>query len=239
MAESPEELLGMQHEFDALKSLSHRHVMGLHQSIEGTNCSFAIMEYLGGGSLKLVLSQRLEPLPELAAAAIVSQLASALSHCHDRGWIHRDVKAANVLFADSSRSTVKLVDFGFAMPWSEGSKKQTLPKVGTPSHMAPEVHTKRAYDGQRADIFALGVLLYEMLHLLLPFDAPSLEGLKMRVLKGNRRPTAVKLSAGAKSLITAMLQTNPEKRPDAVRACTHPWLPQPQPLAGVGPPSPT
>jgi len=218
---------GMRRELDALRSLSHKHVMRLHERIDAPSSTYAIMEYLSGGSLKLVLAQRSTPLPEAAAAAIVAQLASALAHCHERGVIHRDVKAANVLFADSSRRAVKLVDFGFAMPLS-GRSTQLMPKCGTPSHMAPEVHLHRSYDGRRADVFALGVLCFQMLTLLLPFDAPNLEALKVRVLKGHRRPLGQSHSAGAKSLVNAMLQTSAHDRPDAARVCSHPWLPQPQ-----------
>jgi 5'-AMP-activated protein kinase catalytic alpha subunit len=233
MLESPEEQLGMRRELEALRALSHPYVMQLHSTVDGASTTYAIMEYLGGGSLRLVLNQRMSPLPEPAVAAIVAQLASALAHCHECGIIHRDVKSANVLFADSSRTCVKLVDFGFAMPWTEGSRV-VLPKCGTPSHMAPELHLRKSYDGRRADVFALGVLTFEMLHLLLPYDAPNMDALKMRVIKGHRRPLSQSLSLGARSLVNAMLTTNPPERPDAARVCSHPWLPQSPPPSTDG-----
>lgn len=220
---SPEEKKGMQRELGALRALEHTHVMRLYQCIEGANYTYAIMEYCGGGSLRLVLRQRSRPLDEAVAAPLVRQIAEALAHCHEAGIIHRDVKAANVLFADPSRTSVKLVDFGFAAPCEEAQSASAANKCGTPSHMAPELYTKGAYDGRAADVFALGVLAFEMLHLMLPFDAPTLEGLKLRIMKGHRRKASAALSPAARNLVCSMLAVSPTDRPVAEHIPHHSW----------------
>lgn len=238
MVDSPDEHRAMQRELAALHALSHPNVMRLHTSVEGDNAVFAIMEYLGGSSLKYELNKRTVAFPEPVVQSILAQLASALAHVHERGYIHRDLKAANVLFSDASRTQVKLVDFGFAMPIAEGSSTRVLPKCGTPTHMAPELHLFRSYDGRRADVWALGVLSYELLHRSLPFDAPNLEALKIRIMKGHRAASAKTLSLGARALVHQMLTVDPAERPDAAQVCAHPWLtstPQGQEPAGPSP----
>jgi len=223
LASSPEEKKGVERELGALQALRHAHIMRLYECIEGANYTYAIMEYCGGGSLRLALRQRKAPLDEASASPLVCQIASALAHCHDSGIIHRDVKSANVLYTDASRTTVKLVDFGFAAPCEEAQNPSTANKCGTPTHMAPELFGRGAYDGRAADVFALGVLAFELLHHVLPFDAPNLEALKLRILKGHRRKASPALSTAARSLVCAMLNVNPAERPTAADVPRHAW----------------
>jgi 5'-AMP-activated protein kinase catalytic alpha subunit len=90
--------------------------------------------------------------------------------------------------------------------------------------MAPEIHLLTTYDGRRADVWALGVLAFELLHRYLPFDAPNLEALKMRIIKGHRSATSKTLSPGARALVHQMLAVDPAERPDSAQLCAHPWL---------------
>jgi serine/threonine-protein kinase len=136
--------------------------------------SYFVMEYLDGVSLEEVLDAGVMPLPEVLSVGI--QMARGLAAAHERGIVHRDLKPANVLLLpQGTHSLVKLLDFGIAkIPTSDGGEKLTLVNsiVGTPHYMAPE-QIAGAVDA-RADIYAMGAVLFEMLTRYPPFDDESL-----------------------------------------------------------------
>jgi serine/threonine protein kinase len=150
--------------------LSHPNIVTVHDASEYNHNLYIVMQLVDGGTLK----QRLDQLQALGktldiveANRIFSQLASALSYAHDHGIIHRDVKPVNVLMDRSGRPI--LSDFGIAKALA-GSKDLTRQGagVGTPEYMSPEQCQGGPVDG-RADIYALGVMLFEALTGRLPF----------------------------------------------------------------------
>jgi serine/threonine protein kinase len=125
---------------------------------------YIAMEYLDGGSLRERLVGGDFGLAE--TQGILEQVASALDYAHARGLIHRDIKPGNILFTADGRP--KVADFGIARPTGETRLTQTGILMGTPEYMAPEQAEGRTVD-YRADLYALGVVLYQMLTGRVPF----------------------------------------------------------------------
>ncbi len=136
---------------------------------------YLAMEFLEGRDLAAVIADE-GPLPFVRAAKILMQAADALSEAHEKGIIHRDLKPANIFIQKQGEETdfVKVLDFGVAflknIQRTRITKQGTL--VGTPNYMAPEYISGKPIDG-RADLYALGAVLYKMITGITPFEAPS------------------------------------------------------------------
>jgi len=134
---------------------------------------FFVMEYVAGMDLRRLM--KTQNFDSGQALAVVAQVCEALRAAHEQGVIHRDIKPENVLVTENGQ--IKLADFGLSRPTDEGTSRRftmTNMVMGTPDYMAPEQRSGQA--DQRADIFALGVMLYEMLTGQVPrgaFDLPS------------------------------------------------------------------
>jgi serine/threonine-protein kinase len=141
-----------------LARLSHPHIVTVHDfGALPDGSGYLVMEHVAGGTLR----QRL-PLPVDAAERVLRELAGALAYAHAQGVVHRDIKPENVLFDAAGRA--RLADFGIARLLADEQATLTAPHVvlGTPRYMAPEARLGAASDA-RVDVFALGVLLEEML----------------------------------------------------------------------------
>lgn len=143
---------------------------------------YLVTEYAANGEIfdHLVDNGRMK---EPEAARVFSQLVSAVQYCHCRGVVHRDLKAENVLL--DKDMNIKLADFGFSNRYEEGSPLTTW--CGSPPYAAPEVFQGLEYDGPKADIWSLGVVLYALVCGALPFDGKTLLELKSRVVTGKFR----------------------------------------------------
>jgi tetratricopeptide (TPR) repeat protein/anti-sigma factor RsiW len=152
-------------EADAIARLNHPHIVQVYAAGEHDGRPFLCLEYLTGGSLAATLGGR--PQPPREAARLVQLLASAVQHAHERGVVHRDLKPANVLLA--ADGTPKVTDFGLAR-FGRPELTATGAILGTPSYMAPEqARGDNAQVGPAADVWALGVILYECLTGQPPF----------------------------------------------------------------------
>jgi serine/threonine-protein kinase len=141
-----------------LARLSHPHVVTVHDfGALSDGSGYLVMEYVAGGTLRSRL-----PLTPEEAARVVGQLCSALAYAHEAGVVHRDIKPENVLFDAEGRA--RLADFGIARLLLDEHTALTAPLVvlGTPRYMAPEARAGAPAD-PRSDVFAVGVLLLEML----------------------------------------------------------------------------
>jgi serine/threonine-protein kinase len=164
----PEALQRFRTEGEATARLRHPNVVQVHDFGERAGQLYFVMEFLDGGTL----SQRLRqgPLPPRQAAALIATLARAVHHAHEHQILHRDLKPSNVLFA--ADGTPKVADFGLAKMLDETSVGQTHTGMvlGTAAYMAPEQAGGRIRDmGPAADVWALGVILYECLTRRQPF----------------------------------------------------------------------
>lgn len=172
-------------EAETIAQLSHPHIVPLHFIGQKDDLVYLVMEAIDGGSLdeRLVKGGQL-PIEE--AARIFGEVASALAHAHKRGVIHRDIKPQNVLLdAESGRALV--TDFGIARTAEGGSLTATGIVVGTPAYLSPEQVTGEPSD-HRADIYALGVMMYQMLTGQPPFTGATPTAVLMKRLAGPPEP---------------------------------------------------
>jgi serine/threonine-protein kinase len=151
-----------------IASLSHAHVLKVFDYGQQRGLVYLVMELLRGGSLSHVLKRGRIPIN--IVSWLLDQIASALDYAHARGIVHRDLKPQNLLFDDSRN--IFLTDFGLAKLLDAGELTRTGLVVGTPAYMAPEQWKNDNVD-HRADIYSLGVILFEMLTNKLPFSADT------------------------------------------------------------------
>jgi serine/threonine protein kinase/Flp pilus assembly protein TadD len=175
--------------------LQHPHILPVHDSGElpGTGGRPALlwfsMPYIDGESLRERLARdRQLPLPE--AVRIAREVADALNYAHKQGLIHRDIKPENILL---SGGHALVADFGVARALASGTGEGTALTgtglaIGTPAYMSPEQATGDQSVDHRADLYSLGVVLYEMLAGEPPFSGPSAQVILARVLTENARP---------------------------------------------------
>ena len=174
VAADPQFIARFQREARTLARLQHPGIVAVHdfgQTSEGH--LYFVMEFVDGTDLHRILHAP-GGLTPAQALELISQICDALHYAHEKGVIHRDIKPGNILVTTDSRA--KLADFGLARPIAEDSGMLTGTNVvmGTAAYMAPE--QQEGHADQRADIYALGVMLYEMLCGQRPggaFDPPS------------------------------------------------------------------
>lgn len=166
----------------AAGGLDHPGIVTVHDATDGER-PFIAMEYVQGTDLKEVLRPG-KPLPEDFVIKVTDQVAAALDYAHAKGVVHRDIKPGNILI--TANETVKLTDFGIA---SAPSVSEPSERLGTPHYVAPEQLRGETIDG-RADVFALGVVVYEMLTGKRPFDHPDLKEVVRRLANEPFTPPA-------------------------------------------------
>lgn len=164
LTRDPEVTARFEAEVAALSQLSHHNVVRVLDHGETVNGRhFLVMEYVDGCDLRRLL--RAQRLDMERALDIFLKVCAGVSHAHQRGLIHRDIKPANILIG--ADGTVKVADFGLAKTLVENSTgysfTQTRDTFGTPYYVAPEVTRSAGMADMRADVYALGVLLYELL----------------------------------------------------------------------------
>ncbi|MEK7470145.1 MAG: protein kinase [Planctomycetota bacterium] len=189
-------------------SIDHPNVVRIMSAGEEGGFPYLVMEYVDGGSLQRLLEKKVR-LPVARVVRIARQVAEALAAAHKVGVLHRDVKPANVLFTKEGEA--KLVDFGLAREeLSDVNLSQTGMVMGTPHYMAPEVCAGKKADA-RADVYALGIVLYAMLALRLPFDAETAIALLMLHIQ-KPVPPIPEAPPGVMSVLMKSLAKNPAKR---------------------------
>jgi ligand-binding sensor domain-containing protein/tRNA A-37 threonylcarbamoyl transferase component Bud32 len=153
-----------------LARLEHPHILPVHDYGEQEGIAYLVMRYINAGTLKDLIAQR-GALSLKEAARIFDQVGRALGYAHSQGVIHRDIKPGNILIDE--RGDAFLTDFGIAK-LVEGTAQFTATGavVGTPAYMSPEQGMGMPAD-KRSDIYALGVMLYEMVTGRVPFEAET------------------------------------------------------------------
>jgi len=168
-------------EAETVAQLSHPNIVPVHFIGERDGLLWLAMQCIDGGSIadRLVRERR---LPVDDAVRITTEVAGALAHAHKRGVIHRDIKPANVLIdAESGRCLV--TDFGIARTVDAAALTATGMMLGTPAYLSPEQITGEPID-HRVDVYALGVMLFEMLAGRVPFEGPTPTAAMMKRLGG-------------------------------------------------------
>jgi serine/threonine protein kinase len=192
--------------------LSHPNIVTIHDVVEQTEegLAFIAMEYVRGTTLKALL-QSDQPMSLQFIVDLVTQIAEALDYAHAHRVIHRDVKPANILITSDNK--VKITDFGIArLDTSNLTQEGQL--LGTPNYMAPEQIQGKEID-HRADLFALGVVLYEMLTRHKPFQGENLTVVSHRIVYDHFTPPkeyAKDLPPGVEQVLDRALDKDPNRR---------------------------
>lgn len=175
-------------EGETLARLRHPNIVQVFDIGHQKGVPFLVLEFVAGGTLAERLSQA--AIPPAQAAALVEQLARATHHAHLQGIIHRDLKPANVLLEPVSEGNngsrnhglAKIADFGLArLAEQHAGISMSGQVMGTPAYMAPEQARGEQHIGPAADVYALGVLFYELLACRLPFQGKSAVEILQRV----------------------------------------------------------
>ena len=205
--------------------LTHPHVLGVHDSGEAGGLLYYVMPYIQGETLRArLVREGALPLPD--AMRLMRELAGALAYAHTHGVVHRDLKPENVLLSDGH---AVVADFGIAKALAAATQADTEQSagltsagvaLGTPGYMAPEQGLGDDID-HRADLYALGVVAYEMLAGAHPFGARSARALvkahreEAPTPLGERRPDA---PPEVIALVMQLLAKAPDARPESAEA---------------------
>jgi serine/threonine-protein kinase len=201
-------------ELKLTRSVTHHNVIRLHDFMDLGGAHAVSMEYFPSRDLGQVLADS-GPLPVGRTLHVLGQVCSGLSAAHAEGVVHRDLKPANILV--NLLDEAKIVDFGLAA--SQHLQESRLTKsgllIGTPEYMAPEQISGESVD-VRADIYSLGIVIYELLSGLKPFTADSPVKVLFLHLEGEARPldeVMPGVPAGVAQLVTAAMQRDAANRP--------------------------
>jgi beta-lactam-binding protein with PASTA domain/tRNA A-37 threonylcarbamoyl transferase component Bud32 len=170
-----------QREAFAMAELSHPNIVGISDVGEFENQQYIVMEYVDGMTLKQYIIQK-APLSNDEAIEITTEILSAMDMAHSHGIIHRDLKPQNVLVAQSG--TVKVTDFGIAKALSETSLTQTNTMFGSVHYLSPE-QARGSNATVQSDIYAIGIILFELLTGQIPFDGDSAVAIALKHFQEN------------------------------------------------------
>jgi serine/threonine protein kinase len=165
------------HEAQAAASLQHPNVVCIYDLGESDGHLYIAMEFIQGVDLERLI-ELAEPLSLQARLDIIIDVLTGLSFAHRRGIVHRDIKPANIRVAEDGRA--KIMDFGVAH-LASSSMTSTGSILGTPTYMAPEQITE-GKTSPATDIFAVGGVLYQILTMMKPFEAPTLQNLFFKII---------------------------------------------------------
>ena len=210
------ELKNLRQEIDILHRLYHENIIQCLDSFE-TNSEFCLVTELATGQLYEIVQED-KKLPEKQIKEIALQLTSAIFYLHNNNIIHRDIKPQNVLI--SASGIIKICDFGFAR--AIDNKTMITSIKGTPLYMAPELLKEYPYN-KKADLWSLGVILYELYVGQPPFYTNNFQTLLHKIAKEDiRYPDS--MSSDFKDFLKGLLVKNPKDRWDWAKILAHPYL---------------
>lgn len=208
----------MAREAIVLRDLNHPNLVAVHDSgVTEAGQPYLVLELLRGATLRELIGKRARPLSPWDAADITMQMASGLGAAHQAGLVHRDLKPSNVMLLEHDDSlTVKILDFGLARTLAPSAEQQAIGTltgansfVGTPKYIAPEQILGASQAGPPADLYSLGVILYEMLSGQPPFKGTMAEILQQQL---HQPPPPLPPSAGLERVAAKLLVKDPEGR---------------------------
>jgi len=203
-------------------SLEHKHIVKVHDVIRRGRTTHMVMEY-APSRLNDVFKGGSDDrgLPEQQAKRILGQVLEAVDFCHKNGIVHRDIKPDNILLDE--QGDVKLADFGLSTKFTAGEKLNRA--CGSPSYIAPEIldHNNREYDGAKADVWSIGVVLYILLSGQKPFHGATVHD-TLLLVKSSKYEMPAAASVQAQNLLARLMHPDPAQRCSPQEALQHPWM---------------
>ena len=208
---SSEDMYNISREHVILQSLNHKNIIKCYHSFAYDDHFFTIMDNAKGGELSSLLKEK-GRLSEKEAKNIFEQIYQAVNYIHGKNIIHRDLKPNNILFLDEEKTQVVLIDFGIS-GFSNGNSKEIV-QAGTTRYLPPEMASGKTFlSNPKLDVWALGIILYQMVQGQFPFEGKNENEVVQSIIKSPLRfRKRIKISSSCKELIEGMLEKNAKFR---------------------------
>ncbi len=209
--DNEEFLRRFKNESKAIAMLSHPNIIKVYDVCFSHKIQVIVMEYVDGITLKEYMEEQ-NPLSWKETLHFITQVLRALSHAHAKGIVHRDIKPQNVMLLPNAQ--IKITDFGIARFARSEARTLTDRAIGSVHYISPE-QAQGEHTDQRADIYSVGVMLYEMLTGQLPFDADSPVSVALKQIELEPpmpRSINPEIPEGLEEITMRALQKNPEQR---------------------------
>lgn len=215
----------IQRELDILRLVNHPNIVRLYDLFDEKEKLYFVLEYMAGGALYEVLSSEEMLYSEERASCIIKDVLHGLVYLHEKGIVHRDVKPQNILTTGRTWPfTSKLADFGLSNFLDSTTGLRS--RVGTPYFCAREVATAETY-GSKADLWSVGVVVYEMLSGCKPFEGTGANSVLHAIRDGRYSfPPShwSTISTDARDFISRLICIDVDRRLSATQALQHPWI---------------
>ncbi|XP_068651473.1 CBL-interacting serine/threonine-protein kinase 4-like [Aristolochia californica] len=206
-------------EVSVMHRMNHPNIIRLHEVMASKTKIYLVMEFASGGELFKVCRQG--PMKESTARRYFQQLVSALHFCHSNGIAHRDLKTHNLLLGRDGG--LRVSDFGLSALPEQLKDGMLQTACGTPGYTAPEVVSRRGYDGAKADAWSCGAILFELLAGYAPFNDTNLVVMFSKILR-RRYVFPPWFSPAARRVISLLLDPNPATRMKIDEVMSLPWF---------------
>ncbi|KAG9140506.1 hypothetical protein Leryth_027008 [Lithospermum erythrorhizon] len=208
-------------EVSIMRRLAHPNIVNLFEVLASKTKIYFVLEFVKGGELFSRIANK-GRLNEDLSRKYFQQLVSALSYCHSRGVFHRDLKPENLLIDENG--DLKVSDFGLSALTDQIRDDGLLHTLcGTPAYVAPEILTKKGYDGAKIDVWSCGVILFVISAGYLPFNDPNLMVMYKKIYKGEFRCPKW-MSSDLKRFLSHVLDVNPMTRITIEEIKRDPWF---------------
>lgn len=198
-------------ESKAIALLSHENIVRVYDVNFGEKLQYIVMEYIDGITLKEYINKQ-NSITWNDAVYFMTQILRAVQHAHDKGIVHRDIKPQNIILLPNG--TLKVTDFGIARFSRSATKTLTEQAIGSVHYIAPE-QAKGEQTDERADIYSMGVVLYEMLAGKVPFDSENAVSVALMQVQANaEKLTQINpnIPKGLEQICVHAMQKNPDDR---------------------------
>ena len=198
-------------ESKAIAVLSHPNIVKVYDVSFGDRIQYIVMEYIDGITLKEYIGQQ-KVIPWKEAVHFTVQILKALQHAHEKGIVHRDIKPQNIMLLQDG--TIKVTDFGIARFSNNETRTMTSKTIGSVHYIAPEQARGGVTDG-KADIYSVGVMLYEMLTGELPFEADNAVSVAIMQMQNEPKPLRElndKIPEGIEQITLRAMRKEPKQR---------------------------
>lgn len=212
-------------EVKCLSRCNNPHIVRCESSYERQGMLLIVMEYADGGDLYKQIRARQQTMRyfrEHEVIFIFLQLCLALDHIHTNKMMHRDLKTANILL--TTTGLVKLGDFGFSRQYEDSlSNPVGSTFCGTPYYLSPELWHRQPYS-KKSEMWAIGVVLYEVMALKRPFGGRNMDDLINNICHSNRQPLPTCFSEELRTICDQLLSVNPDQRPSLRQLFRQPFI---------------